>query len=65
MPRIIDAVFENGVIKPLEAVELKEHQRLRVAITPLPGVVAETRGMIQVASDVVEEVAESHDFIPF
>jgi len=65
MPKIIEAVFENGVIKPLEAVEFKEHQRLRVAITPLPGAVAETQGMIPASPAVAKEVAESDDFLPF
>ncbi len=64
MPKIIEAVFENGVIKPLEAVALEEHQRLRVIITPLPGVVAESRGMIPASVEVVQEVAESDEFLP-
>lgn len=65
MPKIIEAVFENGVIKPLEAVQLEEHQRLRVIITALPGAVAETRGMIPASAEVVEEVVESDEFLPF
>jgi predicted DNA-binding antitoxin AbrB/MazE fold protein len=65
MPKVIEAIFENGVIKPLQAVELEEHQRLRVVITPLPGVVAETRGMIAAPAELVEEVAEHDDFLPF
>ncbi len=65
MRKIIEAVFENGVIKPLEAVELEEHQRVRVAITPLPGVVAETRALIPASAEVVKEVAESDEFAPF
>jgi predicted DNA-binding antitoxin AbrB/MazE fold protein len=65
MPKIVEAVFENGVIRPLEAVELQEHQRVRVAITPLPGAVAETQGMIPGSPEVVEEVAESGEFLPF
>lgn len=64
MPKIIEAVFEDGVIKPLEAVELEEHQRLRVIIT-LPGVVTETRGLIPASAEVVEEVAKSDEFLPF
>jgi predicted DNA-binding antitoxin AbrB/MazE fold protein len=52
------------MIKPLEAVDLEEHQRLRLAITPLPGAVAETRAMIPASEAVVEEVAESDEFSP-
>jgi predicted DNA-binding antitoxin AbrB/MazE fold protein len=64
MPRIIEGIFEKGMIKPLEAVDLEEHQRLRLAITPVPGAVAETRAMIPASEDVVEEVAESEEFSP-
>jgi predicted DNA-binding antitoxin AbrB/MazE fold protein len=32
MPQVIKAVFEDGVIKPLEEVKLDEHQQIRVAI---------------------------------
>lgn len=65
MQRIIEAVFEGGVIKPLEALELKEHQRLRVIIASVPGTVAETRRLIPGSPEVVKEVAESDDFLPF
>ena len=64
MPRIIEGIFEKGMIKPLEAVDLEEHQRLRLAITPVPGAVAETRAMIPASEDVVEEVADSDEFSP-
>jgi predicted DNA-binding antitoxin AbrB/MazE fold protein len=65
MPQVIKAVFEDGVIKPLEEVKLDEHQQIRVAISPLPGVVAETRALIRAPADVVREVAESDEFSPF
>jgi len=65
MPKVIEAIFENGVIKPLQAVDLEEHQRVRVVITPLPGVVVETQGMIAAPAELVEEVADRDDFLPF
>lgn len=64
-PTVIDAVFEDGVIKPLEPVNLQEHQRVRVAISPHPGAVAETRGLIPAPPAAVAEVAESDEFLPF
>lgn len=30
MTTVIDAIYENGVLKPLDASDLKEHQRYRV-----------------------------------
>ena len=32
MPKIIEAVYENGVFKPLEKVELREGERVKVEI---------------------------------
>lgn len=32
MPKIIDAVFENGVFKPLQSVDVKEHERVAIKI---------------------------------
>ena len=65
MAKVIEAIFENGVIRPLQAVELEEHQRVRVVITPLPGVVAETQGMVAAPAELVQEVADHDDFLPF
>lgn len=32
MSKIIDAVFENGVFKPLEKVKVKEHEKVSIKI---------------------------------
>ncbi len=32
MPKVIDAVFENGVFKPLEKVDVPEHKKLRIIL---------------------------------
>jgi predicted DNA-binding antitoxin AbrB/MazE fold protein len=32
MARVIDAIYENGTLKPLEALDLPEHQRVRITI---------------------------------
>jgi len=34
MSKTIDAVFENGVFKPLKKVEVKEHRKIKI-ILPL------------------------------
>jgi predicted DNA-binding antitoxin AbrB/MazE fold protein len=64
MPRVIEAVYEDGVIKPLETLDLKEHQRVRVVITSLPGTVAGSRGLIPAEPELLKEVAESDEFLP-
>jgi len=32
MPKIIEAVYENGVFKPLEKVDLREGEKIRIRI---------------------------------
>ena len=32
MPKIIEAVYENGVFKPLEKVDLKEGEKFRLVV---------------------------------
>jgi predicted DNA-binding antitoxin AbrB/MazE fold protein len=38
MVRELEAVFENGLLRPLEPLSLDENQRVRVTITDLPPV---------------------------
>ena len=33
MPKFIEVIYENGVSKPLEKVDLKDKTRLKIAIT--------------------------------
>ncbi|MFW6194461.1 MAG: antitoxin family protein [Halobacteriota archaeon] len=33
MPKVIDVIYENGVLKPLDKVELREKRKYRVSIT--------------------------------
>ena len=32
MARVVEAIYENGMLKPLEALDLPEHQRVRITI---------------------------------
>ena len=32
MPKIIEAVYENGVFKPLQKVDLKEGERVKIKV---------------------------------
>ncbi len=33
MPKVIEVIYENGVFRPLEKVDLKDKTRLKIAIT--------------------------------
>ena len=46
MAIIVEAVYENGVLKPSQPLPLKEQQRVEVSITPKTSWVDETAGII-------------------
>ena len=33
----VDAIYENGILRPLEPLPLEEHQRVRVTVSSIPG----------------------------
>jgi predicted DNA-binding antitoxin AbrB/MazE fold protein len=33
----VDAIYENGVLRPLEPLLLEEHQRVRVTVSSISG----------------------------
>jgi predicted DNA-binding antitoxin AbrB/MazE fold protein len=35
MSQIIEAIFENGVFKPLQTIPLKEHQKVEIKVVSL------------------------------
>ncbi|KKO18645.1 MAG: hypothetical protein DCC43_15295 [Candidatus Brocadia sp.] len=35
MSKVIDAIFENGVFKPLQHIEVKEHEKVAIKIISL------------------------------
>ena len=36
MSKRLEAVYENGVLRPLEPLDLREHQRVSVIVSPVP-----------------------------
>jgi len=61
--KTIDAVYENGVIKPLVKLALQESQKIKVTIDTTESIVASTKAMIKADPDVVRQVAESDDYL--
>jgi predicted DNA-binding antitoxin AbrB/MazE fold protein len=45
MPLTVEAVYENGVLKPAQPLPLKEHEKVRVTIQPVSNWVEETYGI--------------------
>ncbi len=47
MPKVIDVVYENGVFKPLEKVDLPEKMRLKVKIENIDDLLEEFCGLME------------------
>jgi predicted DNA-binding antitoxin AbrB/MazE fold protein len=46
MTLTVDAVYENGVLKPARPLPLKEHERVTITVHPGPTWVEQTAGLI-------------------
>ena len=59
MPKVIEAIYENGVFKPLEKIDLKDGERVRVEIRVR--VVDEVAGILKVSDEKVKRAFELID----
>uniref|UniRef100_A0A7C3UBD3 Antitoxin n=2 Tax=Geoglobus ahangari TaxID=113653 RepID=A0A7C3UBD3_9EURY len=59
MPKIIEAVYENGVFKPLEKVDLKEGEKVRLKIEEI-NVVDRVFGILR-GKDTLKALRELED----
>lgn len=46
MPLTVEAIYENGVLRPNEPLPLKEHEKVRVTIHPEPSPILQAYGII-------------------
>jgi predicted DNA-binding antitoxin AbrB/MazE fold protein len=46
MPLTVEAIYENGVLKPAEPLPLMEHEKVTVTITPVVSLARRTAGII-------------------
>ena len=62
----VEALYEDGVLKPVEPLPFKEHERVRVTVQETTNWVQETAGMIQWAGDheTLRRLAEGVEFDP-
>lgn len=49
MSKTIEAIYENGVLKPLEDIGIEEHKKVRITLIEL------TEGMREYSSDKIDE----------
>jgi predicted DNA-binding antitoxin AbrB/MazE fold protein len=50
----IEAVYENGVLKPAEPLPFREHEKVQVTVVPQAGWVQESAGMFGWKGDAAE-----------
>ncbi|HIH69232.1 antitoxin family protein [Methermicoccus shengliensis] len=62
MPKTIEVVYEDGVFKPLEPVELREGERIKIKIEDRRGILEKYAGSIKLNRSVkLREILELED----
>ena len=65
MSRNIEAIYEDGVLKPLSPLKLNEHQKVKITVEGGESAVRATSGMFRgLDHDTIEEIALSPEFLP-
>jgi len=65
MQKYIDAIYEDGVFKPVNPVVLKEHERVHLIIEEAESIAIATSGIIPARdSNTVDAIALEPDFLP-
>jgi predicted DNA-binding antitoxin AbrB/MazE fold protein len=64
VPIITEAVYENGVLKPIAPLPLREHETVEVTIRTKVSVARQTAGMIPWTGDAqtLERIADDPEF---
>jgi len=60
MSTAIKAIFEKGVLKLLEKIDLKEHQKVEIVVKPKESAVERTKGMFRARPDLIKFIAEDN-----
>ncbi|MEM3504818.1 MAG: antitoxin family protein [Archaeoglobaceae archaeon] len=59
MPKIIEAIYENGVFKPLEKVEIREGEKVRLRVEEsIVNTLRKYRKKFKISQKEVEEFLE-------
>jgi len=65
MSRSIEAIYQDGVLKPLAPLKLNEHERVRITVEKGESVVRATSGIFSGLDDnTIDEIALSPNFLP-
>ena len=64
MPITVEAIYENGALKPTQPLPLKEQEKVRLVIEPELSWAERTAGMLQWTGDpeILRRIAEDDEF---
>ena len=64
MPLTIEAIYEDGVLKPSRPLPLDEHEKVRITIEPQISWAERTAGLLKWTGDpeVLRRIAEDDEF---
>ena len=64
MPITVEAIYENGVLKPSQPLPLAEHEKVTIQIVPAVTVARQTAGLVPWSGDAetLERLACDPDF---
>jgi predicted DNA-binding antitoxin AbrB/MazE fold protein len=64
MTRTIEAIYEDGVLKPAEPLPFKEHEKVMVIVRPALSLARQTAGMVPWTGDIktLERIARDPEF---
>jgi predicted DNA-binding antitoxin AbrB/MazE fold protein len=65
MPKTIEAIYENGVFKPVSAVDIKERALVRLIVEEAKSIALATSGIIPAKNrESVDKIALEPEFLP-
>ena len=65
MPKVIHAIYENGVFKPVSKIDLREHQRVEIVLHEKGSVARHSQGILKgLDNHTIDDIALSPDFLP-
>ena len=65
MPKVIQAVYENGVFKPVGKIDLREHQQVEIVLSEMASATQKTQGILKGLDDAtINDIALSTELLP-
>ncbi len=65
MPKVIHAIYENGVFKPVDKIDLPERQQVEIVLQETTSATWKTQGVLKgLDSRTIDGLALSPNFLP-